>query len=396
MKKKKVLACTSIRSDYDLLSPLYKLLHEDNEIDFRILVSGAHLSHQHGYSIEQIRKDGFEILLEIETLLSYDTKISRVKTASLLLQNSLETIAKFNPDLIIYAGDREDTLVYAMIGGYLRIPTIHFYGGDHVKDGYIDNPVRHAVSKLSTVHFVAIQEHKKRLIRMGEHPKRIFVVGNIALDRFLFFKELSKAQIKDKFNIKFGFDKFALVIFHPIVQEEDKSHIYFENILKVLKEKNICAFVSYPNTDPNNHKLINIINQYKQHPNFIFYNNLERDLFLSIYKNAEFIIGNSSSGIYEAASFKIPAINIGMRQIGRYCKENVIFSKGDLYSIKKSIEKATSENFLKIVRKISNPYGDGKSAFKAYNLIKNIDFKTIVDKKEDPLEIPMEDNAFYE
>mgnify|MGYP000514619259 FL=1 len=139
---KKILAFSSIRSDYDLMSPLYMLLHEDKDIDFKIIVSGAHLSHSFGYSVEQIRKDGFNILLEIETLLSSDTGLSRVKSASLLLQNSLETIARFNPDLMIFAGDREDVLMYAMIGGYLNIATIHVFSGDHTEDGYIDNPIR--------------------------------------------------------------------------------------------------------------------------------------------------------------------------------------------------------------------------------------------------------------
>ena len=187
---KKILAFTSIRSDYDLMSPLYRLLHEDKDIDFKIIVSGAHLSHSFGYSIEQIRKDGFDILLEIETLLSSDTGLSRVKSASLLLQNSLETIAKFNPDLMIFAGDREDVIMYAMIGGYLNIPTIHVFAGDHVEDGYIDNPIRHATSKLSSAHFVTLKEHKKRLVRMGENPKRVFEIGNISLDKFVSYKPM--------------------------------------------------------------------------------------------------------------------------------------------------------------------------------------------------------------
>ena len=216
---KKILGFTSIRSDYDLLTPLYKLLHNDPEIDFRILVSGAHLSHQYGYSIKQIRKDGFNILLEIETLLNSDTALSRLKSASLLLQNSLETISKFNPDLMIYAGDREDVLIYAMIGGYLNIPTIHYAAGDHVEDGYIDNPIRHATAKLSTAHFVTLPEHKKRLVRMGESPDRVFIVGNISLDNIKKFKPMSKEQIKSYFRMTNGFDEFALMIYHPITEE---------------------------------------------------------------------------------------------------------------------------------------------------------------------------------
>ncbi|MFW5614740.1 MAG: UDP-N-acetylglucosamine 2-epimerase, partial [Campylobacter hyointestinalis] len=178
-----------------------KLLNEDDDIDFKIIVSGAHLSHNFGYSVEQIKKDGFDILLEIETLLNSDTNLSRLKSASLLLQNSLETIVKFNPDILIYAGDREDVLIYAMIGGYLGIPTLHFFSGDHAEDGYIDNPIRHATSKLSTAHFVTLEQHKQRLIRIGEEEKRVFVIGNISLDKFINFKPLDKDKIKKYFGI---------------------------------------------------------------------------------------------------------------------------------------------------------------------------------------------------
>lgn len=381
----KILGFTSIRSDYDLMSPLYKVLNEDTDIDFKILVSGSHLSKSFGYSVEQIKNDGFEILLEIETLLNSDSSMSRVKSASLLLQNSLEIINKFKPDLMLYAGDREDVIIYAIIGGYLGIPTIHFYGGDHAIDGYIDNPIRHATSKLSTAHFVAIEEHKMRLIKMGESPERIFVVGSISLDRFRELKPLTKDELKMFFNIEKGFDEFALVIFHPITSEKDVAHIYFENILKALERINIKAFVSYPNIDPGNNNLIDIINKYRDSQNFIFYKNLDRNIFLSIYKNSKFIIGNSSSGIYEAASIKIPAINVGLRQVGRLAPKNVIFTKPELKDIEIALNKALSNDFLKSLENLENPYGDGHSTERAYKLIKEINFKSLLDKVEDPL-----------
>ncbi|MGJ0290682.1 UDP-N-acetylglucosamine 2-epimerase [Aliarcobacter cryaerophilus] len=386
---KKILAFTSIRSDYDLMSPLYRLLHEDKDIDFKIIVSGAHLSHSFGYSVEQIRKDRFDILLEIETLLNSDTGLSRAKSASLLLQNSLEIIAKFNPDLIIFAGDREDVLVYAMIGGYLNIPTIHVFAGDHVEDGYIDNPIRHATSKLSTAHFVSLKEHKKRLVRMGENPKRVFEIGNISLDKFISYKPMLKSEIKQYFNIDKNFDDFALMIFHPVTEEIEKVDEYFENILKNLEKRDINTFVSYPNVDPGNQKLLKVIDNYKENKNFIFYKNLDRDIFMSIYKHSKFIIGNSSSGICEAASLKIPAINVGLRQTGRYADKNVIFCGTSFEEISKSLDKALSKDFLEKLNDLQNSYGDGNSAKKAYEIIKSIDFKSMIAKVEDPLKVEL-------
>lgn len=384
---KKVLAFTSIRSDYDLMSPLYELLGSDNEINFKIIVSGAHLSHEFGHSIDQVKQDGFDILLEIETILSSDTRLSRVKSASLLLQNSLETIAKFSPDLMLYAGDREDVLIYSMIGGYLGIPTIHFFAGDHVEDGYIDNPIRHATSKLSTAHFVTLEEHKKRLMRMGESPGRVYVTGNISLDKFVFFKPLSIAKIKKHFEVDVTEKGFAIMIFHPITEEIDKVDEYFENILKCLLKANIKTFVSYPNIDPGNNKLKKIIQKYKNNNNFIFYKNLDRKIFMSIYKYSKFIIGNSSSGICESATLKIPAINVGLRQTGRFADENVIFCGTSCTEIKSSIQLALSDGFQAKLKSIKNSYGNGHSAGKALSLIKTIDFNSIISKSEDPLKV---------
>ena len=383
----KILAFSSIRSDYDLMSPLYRLLQKDKDIDFKMIVSGAHLSHQFGYSVEQIRKDRFDILLELETLLSSDTGLSRVKSASLLLQNSLETISKFSPDLMIYAGDREDVLVYSMIGGYLEIPTIHFFSGDHVEDGYIDNPIRHATSKLSTAHFVTLEEHKKRLIRMGEDSRRVHVTGNISLDKFVSFEAMTKDEIQDHFKLDIDLDEFAIMIFHPVTDEIDNVDVYFENILRNLENRNMKTFVSYPNVDPGNSKMLKVIEKYAKNTNFIFYKNLDREVFMSIYKQSKFIIGNSSSGICEAASFKIPAINVGLRQTGRYADKNVIFCGTAYDEIKKSIELVISNEFQEKLKTLKNSYGDGNSAIKAYNLIKIIDFKSMIAKVEDPLKV---------
>lgn len=385
----KILAFTSIRSDYDLMSELYKLLDADKEIDFKLIVSGAHLSPSFGYSIEQIKEDGFEILLEIETLLNSDTGLSRIKTASLLLQNSLETISKYSPDLMIYAGDREDVIIYAMIGGYLNIPTLHFYAGDHVADGYIDNPIRHATSKIASAHCVSLNEHMKRLVRMGEKKERICVTGSLSLDRFVSFKPFKKDVIKDTLKTNISMDNYALVIFHPVTCEIDNVDRYFQNILENILTSGMQAFVSYPNIDHGNHKLIDVIHDYLGNENLFFYKNLERDMFLSIYKHANLIIGNSSSGICEAASLRIPAINVGARQIGRLADENVIFCTTEYESISLALKKALSPNFQNKVKHVTNSYGDGRSSIKAYNFIKNTNFDDLVAKVEDPLEVEL-------
>ena len=148
--KKKILAFTAIRSEYDLLSGLYILLSKDEDIEFKIIVSGSHLSKRGGFTFKDIEKDGLDILAKIETLEDSDTKASRIKSGAALLQNSIDVVSEYKPDMIIYAGDREEVIIASIIGGYLEIPTVHFFGGDHVKDSHIDNPVRHATSKTGS------------------------------------------------------------------------------------------------------------------------------------------------------------------------------------------------------------------------------------------------------
>ena len=171
--KKRVLGISGIRSDYDLMSGLYRRLAVDPELDFRLLVGGAHLSKTYGYSLDLIRADGIPVLATIENLIDSDSISSRLKSASIMLQTAVDVVAQWRPDLILYAGDREEVWIGALLGNYLEIPTVHFYGGDHTDSWHIDNPVRHAASKLSTFHVVPTDEHRRRLIALGEPDSRI-------------------------------------------------------------------------------------------------------------------------------------------------------------------------------------------------------------------------------
>ncbi|HHD81166.1 MAG TPA: UDP-N-acetylglucosamine 2-epimerase (hydrolyzing) [Campylobacterales bacterium] len=375
----KILALTSIRSDYDLLSPLYRLLDDDKEIDFRLLVSGAHLSKEFGYTKQYIEKDGFNILLEIETLINSDSLSSRLKTASIFLQNSIDIVSQYSPNVILYAGDREDVIIGALLGIYLNIPTIHFYGGDHENDGHQDTYVRHATSKLSALHFVSTENHKKRLICMGENPSSIYNIGSISLDKFNNFK---KKSIQKYFK-RDSFESFALVIYHPL--QNEVSEKVFKNILSVLEKNNIRGIVSYPNTDPGYVEINKVINENIHNKNFIFYKNLERDLFLSLFSDCDFIIGNSSAGIHEAATIKKAAINVGFRQMDRESSENVIFCDSEKVSIDKAIKRINSIDFQTKLINMKNIYGEGNSAKKAYALIKELNVNEFIPKIYDPL-----------
>ena len=385
MTNMKILAITTIRSDYDLMTPLYGLLHADVNIELKLLVAGAHMSYSYGHTVDQIERDGFDILNKVESLLDANSLQSRAKSAGILFQGAVDIVSNYKPDLILYAGDREDVIMMAIIAGYMRIPTLHFYGGDHARDGYIDNPIRHAVSKLSTAHMVTMQQHKERLIKMGEAEERIHVIGNMSLDRFVNFKTVSMDTIRHHFEIAPAFKRHAIVIFHPVSEEIESCHVTIEFILESLKKHGLFGFVSTPNCDPGNRSIIETCRRYENDNNFYFYRNMDRNMFLSIYKHSSLIIGNSSSGILEAASVPVAAVNVGLRQVGRFAPANVLFSAIDFNSIDTAISKALTPEFQKKVEGTCNPYGDGTSARKAYEIIKCSDFKRLLAKTEDPL-----------
>lgn len=384
---RKIIGATSIRSDYDLMSGIYKALAESEDIDFKLLVSGAHLSDTFGYTVAQIRNDGLPILAEIETLLDSNTPNSRIKSASLFLQNALHTIDAFKPDLFLVVGDREDALMLATMSAYLRVPAVHFFGGDHVADGNVDTPARNAISKLVTAHFVTQKAHRQRLLRMGETPDRVFVIGNPALDRFRTEPWLSREALFSKINAPFSASVgYAVMIYHPLLGYEDLAPIEADTILRVLRARKIPTLVSVPNTDGGCRDILKVFKTFAGEPTLHFFCHLPRGLFINVLRHAEFLIGNSSLGLLEAPSIPLGSINVGMRQRGRGAAENVIFVDCDEGMLEESLRRVRSTEFTERLKKIQNPYGDGYSVDRAVKLIRTIDFKSIIPKCKDPLE----------
>lgn len=380
----KILAITSIRSEYDLMTPLFFKLQSDKDIQLKLLVGGAHNSPSFGYTCRDIKNDGFDILLEIESLIDADSKSGRLKSAAVLLISAVDIVKAYDPDLIIYAGDREEVMIGALLGGYLGIPTLHLYGGDHAADGHIDNPIRHAVSKLSTCHFVSTDEHRKRLLNLREPDYRVFNVGSISLDKFRLTKV--KDGITNKVARREITKPLALVIYHPIQEEVADAPQIVRSILSSLVKFGYHSFVGLPNTDPGNSDIRNAIHDFASECGDVtVYGNLGREDFISLFKNCSLIIGNSSAGLLEAASIPIPCINVGARQRGRSCGDNVLFANTALDDIEHAIKVVSSKDFQNQVKQVVNPYGDGHSTEKAYSLIKSIDFKSMLAKKEDPL-----------
>ncbi len=383
----RVLALTSIRSDYDLMSRVYELLRDDAQVDLRLLVSGAHLAPAYGRTVADIHRDGFRVLAEVETLVASDSASARLKTAASLLFGTIDIVRQFAPDVLLFAGDREDVLVGGMLGAFLGIPTVHFFGGDHAADGHVDNPVRHATSKLATAHFVSTPEHRARLLRLGESDQRIFVIGSVALDKFRLTPPRSRDEVLAAMGAKPHATgaPLAVLIFHPVEAERERAGQYVLDMVVALHAAGLHVCIGASNTDPGNAMLMATFQRLDADDRVTFYRNLGRVDFVNLLRHASLIIGNSSAGLLEAASVKLPAINVGARQRGRMAGENVVFCDGDLPSIHQAVARVRSDEFAATLRDLHNPYGDGHSAERAAALIRELDFGALLAKTEDPL-----------
>lgn len=308
----------------------------------------------------------------------------RLESAANLFSGAISVVAERNPDLLVFAGDREDVVIAALIGVYLGIPSAHFFGGDHAIDGHVDHLVRHATSKLASLHFVSTLEHQKRLLALGEASSRIFQIGSPALDKFVqepnrpveeVFRSIGKRAPSD----------FAVLIYHPMRETGLRTGECFENILRALAKKRIFGYVSYPNIDHGNEQILTVIERWRNHPNFHFYHNLERIDFINLLRHAAFLIGNSSCGIIEAPFMKLPVVNVGNRQRGRATSENVLFVDGDINSIEAGIQDVWSSEFQTRLRNTTSIYGEGNSVERAHTILKQLEYSSFLKKTDDPL-----------
>ena len=371
---RKVLAVTGIRSDYDLMSSVYRELNKRERIDFRLIVTGAHLSKLYGETVKNVEADGFRVEEKIETLLNADTISSRVKGLGIQLQGLSQAVRRISPDVLLVLGDREEAMSVALIGAYMNIPVVHVGGGDRVI-GNVDDQVRHAVSRLAHIHLVTSYESEERIRRFGEQEFRIFNVGNPGLDRLINTPDLSMREISEEIGleIKEG-ERFLMVIQHVISTEVSEARQQMIATMEAVRESGYKAIVIYPNSDAGGQEIIKVINEYKHLKDIVVAKNLERSLFVNLMRRCSCLIGNSSAGIMEAPLLRLPVINVGNRQKGRLHAENVIWVNHDKDKILDALHRSLSDlQFLKSLENCANPYGDGNSAKKIADIIESLE-----------------------
>ena len=373
MKKRKILAVTGIRSEYDIMSSVFRAIQEHPELLLEVVVTGAHLSVAYGYTIQDIRADGFPISDEIESLINGDQASSRVKGLAIQLQGLVQTAVRIKPDFLLVLGDREESISTALIGSYLNIPVAHVAGGDRVV-GNVDDQIRHAVTKLAHLHFVTNQESYERIIRLGEQPFRIFNTGNPGLDRLLTVPQLTSTELSTRLGFHIKDDEpLLLIIQHVISTEIDHAYSQMKETLEAVKELGVRAILSYPNSDAGSQQMIRAIHEYEDLPLLYSAPNIPRLEFVNLMRRAWCMLGNSSAGILEAPLLKLPVVNIGNRQKGRLHAENVQFVPHEKEAIKNAAHRALHDEIYRgEIAKCSNPYGDGKASQRIANLLASI------------------------
>ncbi|MGK0466566.1 UDP-N-acetylglucosamine 2-epimerase [Clostridium sp.] len=368
--KRKIAVITGTRADYGIFYHVLKEIEKNDALELKLIVCGMHLCPEFGMTINEIEKDGFPISDKFETILAADTGSAMAKSIGLSIISMAQSFERINPDVVLILGDRGEMMAAATAAIHMNIPVAHIHGGEVT--GTVDESIRHAVTKLSHIHFPANEDSKQRILKLGESEKNVYVVGAPGLDFIKKTKYLSRSEMLEKFDLKD--DKIFLLTQHPVTTERDMVEWQIRETLDAVVELGKQTIVSYPNSDNGGREIIKVIEQYRaKYPFLKVFKNLTQVEYLSFLEISDVMIGNSSSGIIEAPSFKLPVVNIGSRQGTRLRACNIIDVPEGKEAVKAGIEKALyDEDFKKKLESCTNPYGDGNASSKIAKILSEI------------------------
>ena len=377
---KKICVVTGSRAEYGLLRWVLEGIKESKLLDLQIIVTGMHLLPEFGLTINSIVKDGFYIDKKIDLLLNSDTPVGITKSMGLGLIGFAEALNELMPDLLLVLGDRFEILSAANAALLARIPIAHIHGGEST-EGAIDEAIRHSITKMSHIHFVASKTYKNRVVQLGEHPNNVYNVGGLGIDNLIKLNLLDKNSLEKE--IEFKFKKINLLItFHPVTLENNTSKNQMNELLHSLSNLRETGLIfTMPNADTDSKVLFDMIKDFvKKNSNAKVFSSLGQLRYLSCIKYVDAVIGNSSSGLIEVPHLKKPTINIGDRQKGRLKADTVLDCEPKRLSISKALNKALSNNFQSKIKDCINPYGNGGGSEKIVKIIEEYDLNEILKK----------------
>jgi UDP-hydrolysing UDP-N-acetyl-D-glucosamine 2-epimerase len=377
--KRTIAVVTSSRADYSHLYWPLKDLAAHPEVDLKLIVLAAHLSPAFGNTVNEIEQDGFTIASRIECLLNSDTDVGMAKTLGLAVLGLTDTLAQMRPDLLLLIADRYEMLAPASVALTLRIPVAHIEGGE-VSEGAIDDAVRNALTKMAHVHFTSTDAARARVISMGEEPWRVHRAGAPSLDHLTRSQLLTRTQLERSLNIDLK-QSPTVVAYHPVTLLENTTE-EADALFAALAEIKGQILFCYPNADAGSHSLMQRTHEFiRQHPDAHVFVNLGAVTYWSLLKQAGLLLGNSSSGIMEAASFALPVVNVGLRQYGRERARNVLDAEPHVESILEKIAIAQSADFQESLRGMENPYGNGRAAERIVQVLTSVPIEGLLRKR---------------
>jgi len=371
MKQRKVCVVTGTRAEYGLLRWVMEEIRESASLELQVIATGMHLSPEFGLTYCDIEADGFQIDRKVEMLLSADTPSAISKSMGLAMIGFADAYAQLRPDLLLVLGDRYEILAAATAAMIARIPIAHLHGGE-TTEGAFDEAIRHSITKISHLHFVAAEEYRKRVIQLGEHPDRVFQVGGLGIDNIHRLPLLSRMALEESLDFSLG-ERSLLITFHPVTLEQNTSGQQMKELLAALKlQERTKLIFTMPNADTESRVLFGMIEEFvkENSERAKAFTSLGQLRYLSCLKYVDAVVGNSSSGLAEAPSFQIGTVNIGDRQRGRLKAASVIDCEPDHDSIRHALEKLYSSSFQNLLVSVRNPYGEG-GASKA--IVKNLE-----------------------
>lgn len=381
--KKKICIVTGSRAEYGLFYPLLKEIKKEPFFRLQIVATGTHLSSSYGLTYKEIVEDGFEINKKVKIPVNNDTPEGISKSLATGLAGFASTFKRIKPDFVVLLGDRFETYSAAIAAFLAGIPIIHLQGGE-LTEGAVDDAFRHSITKFSTLHLTSTEDYRRRVIQLGEDPRRVFNVGALGIDNCRKTKLLSRTELERELNFSLK-GRIVLVTFHPVTLENHTSEVQFNEIIDALKHcKNLRIIFTKPNFDIGGRVIIKLIDKFvRNNPlRSATFSSLGRLKYLSLMKYVDVMLGNSSSGIIEMPYFAKPTVNIGDRQKGRIKAKSIIQCLPEEKSILKAIKKSFLPNFRRACLKIKNPYGSGRASEKIVLILKSELLKIKELKKE--------------
>lgn len=369
------------RSDYGIYFPVLRHMQADKEIELRLIVAAGHLDPKYGNTVQEIERDGFPIAARVPMEMTGDSREDVAMAMGVGIQEFTAAYRHIQPDVVLLLGDRFEMMSAALAALPSKIPVAHIHGGE-LTYGAIDDAIRHAITKLSHIHFAATTEYARRLRQMGEEPWRVHVTGSPAIDSIRSFEPIPQSELEDEFGLDLS--RSLLITYHPATLEDKEDDRYcLSNLLAAVAESGHSVLFTYPNADSHNTAIIQSVKDFvATRPNTRFVTNLGHRKYHSVQRYVAAMVGNSSSGIIEAATFRLPVVNIGTRQEGRIRGGHVIDTSGSKDAIARAIATAVSSDFRRSIANIENPYGTGRAAERIVSLLKAVERgRTLIMKK---------------